>query len=181
MIISKGYLDVLFAVEQLVNRYHIDLHCTFIGRFVHTPDDIDLPDGISAEEYFFSYIKKHSLDRYITRIDGLYGNEKREIFLRSHVFLLPTYFIYEGQPVSIIEAMAYGNVPIVTNYRHIPSMVNLDNGFYVNPKAYMEIVDIILKLYRNQQEYSSLSRKNIDKYLKFFTFEQYCEKVTSFF
>jgi len=181
MIISKGYLDVLFAVEELINHYKVNLHCTFVGKFTRVEDDVALPGNVSPEEFFYSFINEKGLEKRITHFDGLYGDAKRELFLKTHVFLLPSYFIYEGQPVSIIEAMAYGNVPIVTNYRHIPCMVSDENGFFVKPKTPGDIVNKILLLLEDSSLFQKMSEKNIRRYNDEFIFDRYCSKLISFF
>jgi glycosyltransferase involved in cell wall biosynthesis len=43
------------------------------------------------------------------------GSAKRELLQSSHIFCLPTYYKFEGQPISIIEAYAAGCFVITTN------------------------------------------------------------------
>lgn len=53
------------------------------------------------------------------------GDKKDEILMESAVFMLPSY--QEGQPMSILDAMAYGLPIISTNVGGIPQQV--DNGY----------------------------------------------------
>lgn len=41
----------------------------------------------------------------------------------AHFIVLPTNYDMEAQPVSIMEGMAFGCVPIATNYRAIPDLI----------------------------------------------------------
>ena len=41
------------------------------------------------------------------------GNRKTELLRRCQIFVLPS--LYEGLPISLLETMAYGMVPVVTD------------------------------------------------------------------
>lgn len=175
LIWSKGYFDVLQAVDLLINKYKKTVQCVFAGAFMASVDD-EKP-GISNKEDFDKYVKEHCLEDVVSYFPGMYGEQKDETFLKSNVFLLPSYYINEGQPVSIIEAMAYGCVPIVTEYRHIPMMVNTSNGCFVNPKDPQQIAETIVYLMDHQEEYALKSQACIRDYKEKFTFDKYASQV----
>lgn len=175
LIWSKGYFDVLKAVNILINRDKMNVKCIFAGKFMASIDD-EKP-GISKKEDFDKYIKDNKLDDYVEYYPGLYGDAKDEQFYNSNIFLLPTYYINEGQPVSIIEAMAYGCVPLVTNYRHIPMMVNNSNGCYVEPKNPSDIANKVKYLMTHPDEYEQKSKQSILDYQHKFMFDIYAENV----
>jgi len=179
MIVSKGYLDVLKAVDLLVNIYKRNVHCVFAGRFMMTSDDQQ--DINSSKSYFFDYLKQHNLTANVEYFEGLYGDLKEKAFNNSHVFLLPSYYINEGQPLAVLEAMAYGNVCIVTNYRLIPDMVKADNGLFVEAKSPENIAKNVIYLMDNPVLYSSMSKAAIAKYRADYTFDIYCEKIVNIF
>jgi glycosyltransferase involved in cell wall biosynthesis len=47
------------------------------------------------------------------------GPGKKNLFSEAHIFCLPTYYPYEGQPIAILEAFASGCVVITTNHSGI--------------------------------------------------------------
>lgn len=175
LIWSKGYFDVLQAVDILVNREHLDVKCVFAGNFIASNDD-EFP-GIANKEDFDNFISEHSLTERVEYYSGLYGEEKDRYFYKSNVFLLPSYYINEGQPVSIIEAMAYGCVPLVTEYRHIPMMINEQNGCFVNPKDAEDIAQKVKSMIEHPDVYAAKSRQSIIDYQEKFKFEIYAGKV----
>lgn len=177
LIYSKGYMDVLKAVDLLVNRDKKDVVCVFAGKFISVADNTPSKSFESAQDVFFQYIRDHGLEKNVVYYEGLFGEEKKENFLQSHVFLLPTYFVYEGQPVSVLEGMAYGNVPVVTRYRHIPDMVNEESGFFVEAKAPEDIAKQILFLMAHPDKYEQMSALNISLYQDHFTFNKYCDRM----
>lgn len=175
LIWSKGYFDVLQAVDLLVNKYNKKVECVFAGQFMSSVDD--LKPNISSKEDYDSFINEHHLESVVSYYPGMYSDEKDKAFSKSHVFILPTYYINEGQPVSVIEAMAYGCVPIVTNYRHIPMMVNDCNGCFVEAKQPEQIAQTIIYLMDHPEEYAAKSLACIQDYMEKFTFDKYASKV----
>jgi glycosyltransferase involved in cell wall biosynthesis len=181
LIESKGFWDVLEAVNLLVNEEKINVEVVFAGKFLDAVDDQIFPNAEEAKKAFYSYIEEKNLQKKVLYFEGLYAKAKAEEFKKSHFFLLPSYYINEGQPVSVLEALAYGCVPIVTEYRLIPSMVNKQNGFFVNPKSPIEIVTIIKNLSKNPDLYATYSQSAIDYYLNNFTADKYTEKLIHLF
>lgn len=67
------------------------------------------------------------------------GDEKIAALHRSDIFLMPSKF--EGLPLSLLEAMAAGCVPVVSNRGAIPSVIDDGrNGFLVEPGDLTQIV-----------------------------------------
>lgn len=175
LIWSKGYFDVLKAVDLLVNKYERKVECVFAGKFMASADD-ERPN-ISNKEDFDKFVEEHHLTDVVSYYPGMYGEQKDEMFTCANVFLLPTYYINEGQPVSIIEAMAYGCVPIVTRYRHIPMMVTEENGCFVEAKKPEQIAKAVEELMDYPGEYAEKSANSIKDYKEKFTFEEYASQV----
>lgn len=175
LIFTKGWLDVLEAMSILVNDYKLDVKCTFAGKFMPFKDD-PVP-MIYDENYFLNYIKEHDLGNNIVYYPALFGEEKNKKWLESNVFLLPSYYVNEGQPVSILEALSYGCVPIVTNYRHIPMMVNEQNGCFVEPKSPEQIADAVKYLIETPNVYSQKSKRCIEDFENKFSYENYSKQI----
>ncbi len=181
LIESKGYWDVLKAVDELVNRDNRNLKAVFSGKFLGGVDDCVFSTPEIARESFFTFIEKNKLSNSIEYFEGLFAENKSKAFQEAHFFILPSYYINEGQPVSILEALAYGCVPIVTNYRLIPDMVNNKNGFFVKPKSPQEIAAAINKMIENPSEYNRYSEAGINYYLENFTADKFINRLLNSF
>ncbi|HFG0465148.1 glycosyltransferase [Flavobacterium psychrophilum] len=180
LIETKGYWDVLEAVNILVNDFKINIEIVFSGKFLESSDDSTFANAMLAKKAFFQFIKDNNLQDNVIHLDGIYGEKKALEFAKAKFFILPSYYINEGQPVSVLEALAYGCVPIVTKYRLIPEMVNDKNGFFVNPKSPKEIANIIRKTIQEPEKYEQYSKGAIDFYLDNFAANKYTSKLTSF-
>ena len=73
------------------------------------------------------------------------GESKREFLDSLDVFVMPTYF--EGLPMSLLETMSYGVVPVVTEVGSIPTVVtDGENGLFVKVKDADSICKALKKL-----------------------------------
>ena len=84
----------------------------------------------------------------------------------------------EGLPISIIEAMATGNVIITTNHGAIPDLITEgENGFLIKKKSADAIVEKLLFLVENPSKAKEISNNNILKAKRSFTSEKFSEKL----
>lgn len=181
MIESKGYLDVLEALNILVNDYKIPTKAVFAGKFLKAADDVSFSSEEEAKNYFFKKIENYHLQEIVTYYPSLFGKDKQQVFSSSHFFLLPTYYSLEGAPTAILEALAYGSVPIVTKQGLILEMVNTDNSIIVNKKSPREIADRVRECITNIDKYNQLSVNAYKHYLDNYTVEAYEKKLMSIF
>lgn len=74
-----------------------------------------------------------NLKECVTYLGWITGEEKQKYLEECDIFVLPSYF--EGQPVSVLEAMSYACVAVVSNVGGIPSMItDGETGILVEPK-----------------------------------------------
>lgn len=181
MIEGKGYWDVLEAAKILHDRYGNTINFIFAGKFLADTQDKITKDVVMARDLFFEKIKDYGLEDVITYTEGLYGEEKAKVFRKAHFFVLPSYYINEGQPVSVLEALAHGTVPIVTPYRLIPVMVNERNGFFVPPKSPDKIAEVVTEAINNSKLYAEKSEYAVEYFRENFTPEKYVNQILNLF
>lgn len=134
MIPSKGYLDVLEAVRRLHVR-QVDVEATFAGGWQSDAEQQDFEKRV-AEAGLGDMVTHLGTVRDRTRIKALYA--------AADVFLLPTYYPTEAQPVTILEAMNAGTPVITTRHAGIPHMVtDQQEALFVPPRAPAAIADAI--------------------------------------
>ena len=127
---NKGMDDMLMAMKVLMERGR-----RFVLHFA----------GI--EQGRNGYIKRFEDvlgDRFV--YEGVVsGDRKMELMRRCEVFLLPS--LYEGLPMSLLETMGCGMVPVVTDVGSISEYVKDGvNGLMIGVKDAQSIVDAIEKL-----------------------------------
>lgn len=182
LIESKGYLDLLEAIILLKRTEHYSkYHFHFAGSFMLNPSqDLSFKSLNEAEELFFKRIKENDLADFVTYHGLVKGESKTELLSKANIFVLPTYYNVEAQPITIMEAMAYGCAILATEYRGIPEMLSeSDNGEFIKARNPQSIVNCLSKMTTDKlRKYSQNSR---DKYQNMFTKEKHVNKMLRIF
>ena len=168
---SKGWLDVLEAVRLLRDRFGPRVRCDFHGLFLTNPaDDARITSAEQARDLFYAFVAEHDLQD-VARYRGVAaGEDKRRALQEAHFFVLPTRYNNEGQPVSIIEAMAHGNVVVSTDYRAIPDMVaDGETGALVPYGDPAALAGAIGGLMEDPERYARMSRAAVERFRSRFT------------
>lgn len=183
LIESKGYLDLLEAIRVLVNECGLrEIKCFFCGIFLDSQDNYYFKNKEDAQNYFFNFINDNNLTNNVVYKGLVSGNEKHELLLKSDIFILPTYYSTEAQPLSILEALSYGKIVLVTPHRAIPDMV-IDNynGLFIDFKSPKSIVEMILKINNNKSLQKSLSNNAKSFVEKYYSHTKFENNIISFF
>ena len=155
---EKGILEVLKVSEKFNED---DIEFNLAGAIEPEIKEI-------VEDYLGKYPNK------IVYHGVVNGQKKKELLLNNDIFILPTYYSNEGQPISILEAYVTG-CSVVTTYQGGIEDIFQDkvNGNSCKVKDINSIFQAIEKL------------KDIDKYVKFnyqygienYTKEKFVERI----
>ena len=112
---------------------------------------------------------------------GLVSGERKREFLESlDVFVMPTYF--EGLPMSLLETMSYGAVPVVTEVGSIPTVVkDGENGLFVKVKDVDSICNALKKLDEDRVLLAQMSEKAQRTIQENFSAEKYVERLNEIY
>ena len=156
LIPGKGY-------NELVKAY-LSLDDSLKGNII-----IDFAGGFESEIQKMEFLIKIKEIKQINYHGIVDGPPKQELFRNAHVFCLPTYYPYEGQPISILEAYASGCVVLTTNHSGIRDVFKDGiNGFEVQKKSIDSIRLVMEKIIGDTEKLipiALLNRKTAnDKY-----------------
>ncbi|PWK28980.1 glycosyltransferase involved in cell wall biosynthesis [Arcicella aurantiaca] len=178
LIESKGYWSVLEAIEILVNQFKINIQADFCGEFIHYDDAIRFENASDAERHFFEFISKHQLSNHVKYHGIIDEQTKIELLQKAHFFILPTQYKNEGQPISIIEAMAYSCVVLTTNFRGISEMIeHHKSGIFVEYNNPNSIVKQFIHLIENPQIFEKISQNSLQKFQEKYTKELHLKQL----
>ena len=106
------------------------------------------------------------------------GSDKLRFLRTCQFFLLPTRYRYEAQPISIIEALAFGLVVITTPFRTIPEMIQEgDAGELVPFDRPGEIARVLESYIGDPGRFEEMSRASLDRYRQAFTRERHLGRL----
>ena len=177
LIQSKGWLDVLEAVA-ILRKTTTPLEAVFAGRFLSSADDPEPMSPEEAETRFHEYVAANDLEEVVRYLGPVVGEAKRRVLETSDFFLLPTRYSNEGQPVSIIEAMACGCIVISTDYRAIPDLVVDDaTGALVEYGRPDRIADAVRRIVAEPGKYEAMSEAARAHYARNFTRQRHLDAM----
>lgn len=115
---KKGVIPMVKAwiASSLANNSKYSL--TIAG-----PDDGELSELTTV-------LKQHAVSN-IRYTGAVYNNKKEELLNNCHFYLLPSHS--EGFPTSILEAMQYGLIPLITEGCNFPEAFDADLAIKVTP------------------------------------------------
>lgn len=162
---NKGVDYMLKAAEQLRN--------TRVKFLLH------IAGKDQCQDYYVPRFKESLKENFI--YEGVVtGTAKTELLKKCQVFLLPSF--YEGLPMSLLEAMSFGEVPVVTNVGSIGEVVkDGENGLYVKVKDCKTIVEAITRLNEDREKLQDFSVKAQLTILENFSPEEYVNKLNSIY
>jgi glycosyltransferase involved in cell wall biosynthesis len=138
--------------------------------------------NLEFKKFCLSFIQKNKLENKITFWGNISGKSKGEFFSNTLVFLMPSFYKYEGQPAVIIEAMAASIPVIATNHQAIPKMVvNNETGFIVDINAPDKLADKTLLLLRDKVLLKVFQDNALNRYQLLFSLESFSQKITKLF
>jgi glycosyltransferase involved in cell wall biosynthesis len=128
---GKGYEELVQAIRHLPARLAQRLHFSFAGGF----------ESEAAKQVFLRSIDGLPGVSYHGTVHGV---QKRALFRAAHLFCLPTYYPYEGQPISILEAYAAGCAVATTDHSGIFDVFEPGkNGWEVSPRSPASLVAML--------------------------------------
>lgn len=164
LIKEKGAINVLDALI-ILKKKNIKFKAYFAGK-------------IEKEYQTIISEKLNHLSGCVEYLGIVKGQKKYDILNKSNIFILPTYYKMEGQPISILEAMAMGNIIITTKHAGIVDIVSDKNGFFVEKKNPDDIAKKITEISNDILAHIQKFEKFNIKYAKEnFTEELFSEKI----
>ena len=166
---DKGIYELLDAIrvlnEKTAERFILDLY----GESLEAGDD----GNITA------IIRETNLSDIVRIHHPVYGEDKKQVFAMSDVFVLPSY--HEGMPISIIEAMASGLPVIATKVGGIvDQVVEGETGYLIRPKNVDELFHALLKLIEDRELRIRMGNAGRERAVKIFDINTKIDALLTF-
>lgn len=148
LIPGKGYLELLAAYESLQPQEQARMHIDFAGAFENGVDEAAFKARIAG----LPGVQYHGV---------VGGANKARLLAEAHVFCLPTYYPYEGQPISILEAYASGCSVITTDHSGIFDVFDpAQNGIAVAKRSAPAVAEALRACIADPQALSQHAKHN---------------------
>jgi len=169
---SKGVLDFVESLH-ILNLKNIDFQAKIIGS--------------STNDLTVDELKKriidYGLEKKVRVLGPIYGDNKFKELASSGIFCFPTYYRNECFPLSILEAMMMGLIPVSTNNGAIEEIINHEtNGMIVKMNNPVELANTLSELLsKSDEELIKLSYSAKIKFNTYYTIEIFESKIIDVF
>ena len=108
------------------------------------------------------------------------GNKKEEFMNKLDLFVLPSFF--EGLPMSLLECMAHGIIPLTTNVGSISDVVNDgENGVFIKVKDSETIFNAICAFNGDREKLHKMSEEAHKTILSKFSPQEYIKQLNDIY
>lgn len=146
---GKGHAELVAALELLDEAQRARLRVDVAGGF-ESPQQ---KDAFLASIGHLPNVTYHGTVR---------SEAKRRLFADAHVFCLPTYYPYEGQPISILEAYASGCAVITTDHSGILDVfTDAVNGYCVEKRSAASLAAAIRRVLDDPASAARMAKANL--------------------
>lgn len=158
---SKGLDEIVGICTALIDQ-HIDFRFTCYGTGPQQDEFTSRMASVLGGKFHFGGV--------------VTGTEKWRALANADIFLLPSK--YEGLPIALLEAMAAGCVPVISETGSVPTVVEDGaNGFLIKPDQISGIVEKLKILLSNDSELKRLSQNARSTISERFDIDNYVEKL----
>jgi len=138
---EKGVFEVIEGVRLMnaslvAQGSRLRGRLTVAGGFLRAEEKDELEAAIA---------KANATEPCVTYVGFVTGEEKQKLLADSDCLCQPTYYAAEGQPVSLLEAMAFGLQIVTTRWRGIPAMLPMEYGGFCEPRDAADVAKRLLE------------------------------------
>ena len=152
-ILFVGRLYDAKRVDMLIDIWQKVLECNIAQGWKF----IIVGDGVDRNK-----LENYVCDKSITNVKFEGYCDPREYYEKSSIYV--TASETEGYPMSIIEAMAFGCVPVVMNtYESLAEIINDQIGFAINDDSVKDFVEAIIILMSDNVKRQHMAEQCINK------------------
>ncbi|APD06082.1 glycosyltransferase [Flavobacteriaceae bacterium UJ101] len=163
---EKGIIDFLVSLK-LMDKEFIDYEVKIIGGV----------DNENKNE-IFNLIDSNPKISYSPPVRG---EDKKKAYLWANTFVLPTYYSMEGEPISLLEAMATGNIIVTTDHAAISDICGVNTGFIVRKNSPEDIKEKLIFISKNINNLQSMMDYNYEYARKKYTTDIFIKNLINVF
>jgi glycosyltransferase involved in cell wall biosynthesis len=164
---SKGFSYLIDAVRKLVAE-EFDIKLIVAGKIIGD-------DWMS--EYKTSKLLHESISTRIDYVGSVYGKKKWELLKNAHVIALPTFYPTEAQPISLIEGMAFGCMPLTTDHNYNLDFIPQDIIALVKKQDADSIYSVLKDICIEKQIFSEKMQQSYEFASKHFRQSNYIKLI----
>lgn len=164
---TKGYPQFLESLRDLTLPADIHLDVVLCGKVAVGEHSKRFPSAAAAAHWIeeqINFLNQRSAVN-VRWIKGAAGEDKNRLFRDTHIFVLPTEYPVEAQPIVLIEAMATGCAIVTTRVGEIESILDSDTASFLPDTRPSTIRAELARLIANHERRARLAETAWRKYV----------------
>lgn len=168
MMEEKG-VYVLIEACKLLKDNGYKFHVNFVGNWA----------DISKTE-FNNKVNSLDINNYISAFGAKYGDDKKEFFESSNIFVFPTFYHGECFPLVILESMEY-KLPIIATFEGgIPSIItDKENGLLIPQRNVIELANAMQFMIENPKKAEEMGNAGYERLKDQYTLSSFEDRFIS--
>ncbi len=161
-------LDTTIDAVKYASKEINNLNCIVLSRR-HTDPETGEVHYADHEEWIKEYCSKNQVQDIVSIVPGFLSREEVRSFISiSDAVCLPFKTLQADMPLSILEVLALGRIPISTTVGGIPELVQGENrrGYAIEPNSPEQLASRLVDLHSDNQ-----LRESIQSNAKNYAFE----------
>jgi glycosyltransferase involved in cell wall biosynthesis len=164
---SKGLFDTLDAVAMAnarltAEKNPVRFRLTVAGAFVDREEEAAFQERLRRDD--LALAMGDTIDRAVVYAGYVEPPEKDRLLRACDALCFASFFPNEGQPVSIIEALAYGMPVLLSRWRGLPEMVPSPLAHLAEPRDPASVAQALPQLL-NEGRFEDYRQVFLDRYL----------------
>ncbi len=170
LIVSKGYMVFLNALRKLSERHDLPpVSAVLCGPLKLSEFSTNYGSAQEARDEIEQSISgtQENGRVKVEWIEGARGDAKLALYRQAHLFVFPSLYPVEAQPLVLLEAMASGCAVITSTVGEIPYTMG-DVGLLVDNVNETNVADAIVQLITDTDKLASQATQGLQRYTEKF-------------
>lgn len=167
LIDTKGFPEYLEALGLLASGPGPSIEATLCGQVVPSEFSVRFVGGAGAKEWIEGQLAAlNASDRVRVRwLPGVVGEAKARLQHETDIFVLPTYYPVESQPLVLLEAMAAGSAIVTTGVGEIESILDERCAIFLPKVDAPTLAGVLARLIDHPSERARLANASWEQFL----------------
>ena len=183
LIKSKGYIDYLEALKilSLNKSLGFTIEAVLCGKITISGTSDSEENEADSRLFIENLIAdiNQSSNVNVKWVEGAYGEEKSKLFQNADLFIFPSQYPVEAQPIVLIEALATETAILTTKVGEIESTLKNSGAVLLEKPSANNIAEAIKRL--DSKKITEMKKSGVDHFEKYFSQNVYNNNWNSIF
>jgi glycosyltransferase involved in cell wall biosynthesis len=178
LIDTKGFPEYLEALHRLSALAGPTVEAVLCGRLVASEFSSRFHDAATAGAWIENQMAETNRRErvHVRWVKGAAGADKAALFREAELFVLPTRYAVEAQPLVLLEAMASGCAIITTRAGEIPAILDDRSAMFLAEVSTETLATVLQTLVADAAARARLARAAHDRFMERYQIDRHLDQ-----